>query len=93
MKCDRIRFTQHAFTRMFEREITPDTVVRIVEIGEVIEEYPDDHPYPSVLLCAQIQAKTLHAVVAYDSVAGDCYIVTVYVPDATLWSDDFRKRR
>lgn len=78
---------------MFERGITPNAVEQIVEIGDVIEEYPEDQPYPSVLLCAQIQEKSLHAVVAYDSETGDCYIVTVYAPDAALWSDDFRKRR
>ena len=78
---------------MFERGISPDQVYEIVTSGEVIEDYPDDKPYPSVLLLGHAQDKILHAVVARDPVAGDCYIVTVYMPDTTIWSDDFRKRR
>ncbi len=78
---------------MFERGISPSQVQQIVQSGEVIEDHPEDKPYPSVLLCGHIKGITLHAVVAYDSDAGDCYIVTVYAPDAAIWSDDFKKRR
>ena len=78
---------------MFERSISPDEVLQLIESGEVIEGYPDDQPYPSVLLYAHVKGKILHAVVASDSATGDCYVITVYVPDAAIWSDDFRSRR
>ncbi len=33
----------------------------------------------------------IHVVVAYDSM-GNCQIVTVYVPDARVWQEDFKRR-
>ena len=93
MKCDKIRFTQHALRRMFERSIRPEDVRRVIEAGEVIEDYPDERPYPSALLLGNAGNRALHAVIAYDSTVGECYVVTVYVPDTSMWSDDYRRRR
>lgn len=50
MKYRRIIFSQHAFMRMFEREIAPAVVKRAVQNGEIIENYPEDQPYLSILL-------------------------------------------
>ena len=50
MECSAVRFTRHAFERLFERAVHPDAVLRIIQEGEVIASYPDDLPYPSVLI-------------------------------------------
>jgi hypothetical protein len=55
-----IIFSQHAFTRMFARGIAPQLVERAVELGEIIAEYPDDQPYPSILLLFKDAKHTLH---------------------------------
>ena len=61
-------------------------------MGEVIEAYPDDEPYPSRLVLGWIDARPLHAVVADDFDADETIVVTVYEPDAALWNDSFRRR-
>jgi len=93
MNCAKIVFSQHAFTRMFERSLAPDLVARAARVGEVIASYPDDQPHPSVLLLYTERGRTLHVVVGMDEATETCHIITVYIPDAQLWSDDFRTRR
>ena len=93
MDCRQITFSQHAFTRMFEREISPEVVKRAARMGAVIENYPDDQPYPSVLLLHFEDGRALHIVAGVDDAESTCHIVIVYWPDPNLWSADFRTRR
>jgi len=88
-----IVFSQHAFTRMFEREIPPEVVRRAIQMGEVIGNYPDDQPYPSVLLLHFESGRALHIVAGVDEAGSTCHVVTAYYPDPNLWSADFRTRR
>jgi hypothetical protein len=39
--------TVHARERMAEREVSTDDLISLIIIGETIEDYPDDFPYPS----------------------------------------------
>jgi hypothetical protein len=78
---------------MFERSIGRAEVLAAVAAGEVIARYPEDEPYPSVLLSAPIQGRTLHVVVAEDVSSHICYIVTVYIPDPALWNSGFKTRK
>ena len=93
MDCSAIRFTRHAFERLFARAVPPDSVIRIVKEGEAIASYPDDVPFPSVLMLGYELDGPLHVVVARDPKTGVCFIVTVYRPELDLWSDDFKTRR
>ncbi len=93
MKCVKVVFSGHAVRRMFERHIGRDEVVAALDSGEVIAEYPDDLPFPSVLLLASAGQRILHIVVGEDTASGTCYIVTVYPPGLELWNPDFRTRR
>ena len=49
MAARRTQFRVRAIRRMFERGITEEDVAHVLSTGEVIEEYPDDLPYPSRL--------------------------------------------
>jgi hypothetical protein len=93
MRCDQIVFSGHAVRRMFERRIGKEEVSAAVASGEVLAEYPDDVPFPSVLLLATVSGRALHLVVAEDASNRTCYIVTVYPPDPALWNPDFKTRR
>ncbi len=92
MNCSAVRFTCHAFERMFERSVAPEAVKRIIREGEIIASYPNDQPFPSVLILGFERAEPLHLVVACDR-AGGTFIVVVYRPDPALWSEDFKTRR
>ena len=93
MRCGRVVFSGHAVRRMFERRIERDTVVAALASGEVIAEYPEDLPLPSVLLLCITEDRPLHIVVAEDAESNTCYIVTAYPPDPAIWNPDFKTRR
>ena len=85
-------FTGHAVCQMFQRKITKDEVSNVIAKGDVIEEYPDDKPFPSMLLLGFAEGRPLHVVFAYDSFNETGYVVTAYVPEEKLWSDNFKRR-
>jgi len=93
MDCKSIRYSRHALERMFERSIPPDDVSECIRSGEAIASYPDDSPYPTVLLLVFARGLPLHVLVAQEPEIGNCYVVTVYRPDPALWSDDFKRKR
>ncbi len=80
------------FKRMFERNILPGDVIDAVRTGEMIKEYPDDKPYPWYLILKFVPDKPIHIVVARNDKNGFCFVVTVYEPDAKLWSVDFKNK-
>lgn len=92
MDCAEIVFSGHVVRRMFERNVSFDDVLAIVRAADVIEDYPDDAPFGSVLLLGVRDLRPLHVVVGRDPVTRRCIAVTVYEPDPAEWSPDFRRR-
>lgn len=92
MECKTLHFSRHAFERMFQRDIDPAAIARIVAEAEAIFEYPDDKPYPSALLLGFYGKQAIHAVVARSG-QGDCHLVTLYWPDPAIWDETFKRRR
>jgi hypothetical protein len=92
MECSQVIFSRHAVERLFQRGISPEMIADLLHAGEVIATYPEDRPYPSVLLLGFAQKQPVHAVVARDPESGACYMVTVYRPDPLLWGPDFKTR-
>lgn len=84
-------FRVHAIERMAQRGITVQDVRRILDAGEVIEDYPSDFPYPSALVLGWIQNRPLHVVAAMAPEAK--IIITVYEPDPSRWEPDFKRRK
>jgi hypothetical protein len=93
MLCKNIVFSDHAINQMFKRNISIDEVIKSVEIGEIIIEYPDDKPYPSYLILSYPNQKPLHIVLAKDNVEQLCIIVTTYKPSNEIWNADFKTRK
>jgi predicted transcriptional regulator len=82
-KKEAIEFTHHARTQMYKRKIGSTEVKQTLVNGEIIEEYRDDKPYPSFLLCAKLAQKYLHVVCAVAK--EQLFIITTYYPDDDLW--------
>ena len=62
--------------------------------AEVLTDYPDDTPYPSVLVLGfSASGRPLHVVCAYDSQEDTVVVVTVYEPDPGRWEDHRRRIR
>ena len=88
-----VKFSGHAVRRMFERSIRRPEVIAVLGSGEVIEDYPNDRPFPSQLLLGFAEGRPLHVAAARDQATRTVHVITAYEPDQLLWSDDYRKRR
>ena len=93
MKLRRIQFRLHPIRRMFEREISDQEVLKVIREGEVMEEYPNDEPYPSMLILGFVNDRPIHVVLAVNEEESMGIVVTAYQPDPSLWRDNFRRRR
>ena len=45
--------TQHGRKRLIERDITINDIVETINNGKIIEDYPNDFPFPSCLIFAK----------------------------------------
>ena len=93
MDCSEVIFSNHAFEKMFEREINPSEVIFVINNGELIHEYPDDKPHKSYLMLGFPKNRPLHVVVGVDEFSKRCYVITVYLPEPGLWDKEFKVRR
>ena len=88
----RVRITEHA-EEVQADHLSFDEVLGSVMRGEVIEEYPNDWPYPSCLIYGEtFDGAPVHSVWAYNESNGWVVLITVYRPDPRRWID-WRKRR
>ena len=84
--------TMHSRRRMNERGILLRDVIHVIETGEIIEQYPDDYPFPSCLVLGKTAAgRSLHAVVSAED--GHIYLITAYAPSGDEWEADGKTRR
>jgi len=83
----------HAIERMFERNIRPGDVGRVLMEGEVIERYEDDIPYPSRLVLGTAGNRPVHVVAADIPGENTTIVISVYEPDSGAWEDGFRRRK
>lgn len=88
----RIHWNLHALERMLEREISRAEVIDAMTEGETIEVYAADRPYPSCLIL-RLGTQPLHVVVAVDSEAHICHVITAYRPGLDRFEPGFRQRR
>lgn len=88
IKTKRIRITDHADEEANNDELFLEEIFTSVLTGEIIEQYPDDKPYPSCLIYGKnIKSDPVHSVWAYNRETRAAVLITVYRPDATRWVD------
>ena len=74
-------------------EISDREIHEILAEGVIIEDYPDDMPYPSCLVSGMINDRPIHIVMAYNNVEREAIVITAYEPDPDAWSENFSMRR
>jgi hypothetical protein len=90
---NRLRITDHADEEARADHLTFDEVFFSVFRGEVIEDYPDDVPYPSCLIYGDtFTGMPVHSVWAFNEENRWAVLITVYRPDPKRWLD-WRTRR
>lgn len=83
-----VRITDHTDEEAVDDELTFDEIYFSVMHGEIIEEYPNDKPYPSCLVLGKnFAGEPIHSVWAYNSGNGWAVLITVYRPDPERWID------
>lgn len=93
MVSTRLIFTAHAIKRMHARKITIEEIRQLLLKGEVIENYPDDKPFPSRLVSGMVGSRPIHVVAAENNKMKETIIVSVYEPNIIKWDPYFKKRR
>ena len=89
---DKVFMTEHAAERFHQRGIRISDIRNAINFGEIIEQYPDDYPYPSCLILGKNSGgKNIHAVLSDEG--NMSRIITAYFPDANKWSEDYKIRR
>lgn len=87
-----IEISSHIQQRMLQRGVSYSEVKQALMNGEIIEDYPDDYPYPSCLVLGiTLNGKKLHIVVGIGE--DRLWLITVYVPSVILWDETLRIRR
>lgn len=86
-----IVLTQHSRKRFMERGILLKDVENVLNNGSIIEEYPDDYPFPSCLILGKSNEKNLHVCASLDD--GYIYVITAYIPDSSRWEPDLKTRK
>jgi hypothetical protein len=79
---------------MLEKGISRASVKYIIINGEMIENYPDDKPFPSGFFLWTVgRYVILHVVISYDAASQKIFVITAYWPDEEHFESDFRTRR
>jgi hypothetical protein len=93
MPFTRLVYRVHAVQRMAQRNISVAEVRHVLATGRVIEDYPNDTPYPSYLMLGWVGTRPLHVVAADNATDQETIVITVYEPDPRQWTPDFARRK
>ena len=86
IQAKKMRITDHADEESQADQITFDEVRFSVLHGEIIEDYPNDKPYPSCLIHGRSsRGDPVHSVWAFNERNHWAVLITVYRPDPKRW--------
>lgn len=90
----KLRWTNHIFIRLAQRGISMDDVQTAILNGELVEDYPDDYPFPSCLIMGhRTPTGIIHVVCAPNDNGTELWLITAYIPSKEKWMDDFKTRK
>lgn len=91
----KVRASTHAFAQCAKRGILITEVIRQTPSSLLIEDYPDYHVGPAILvLLFDGDQRPIHAVWGLEKGTQEpAVLVTAYRPDPDEWEADFRTRK
>jgi len=91
----KVLWSRHATVELVNDGLSRDHVERALARCELIEDYPAQHrPLPDCLVLGRLSDdQPVHAVIAVDIKSDRIFIVTVYLPSAERWNNDWRTRK
>ena len=89
------KITEHAFIELLKDNLIARDVVEGLPTAVVVEEYPDYHKGPSVLVLQPgPDGAPLHALRGLTKEQTEpAYLITAYRPDPVKWMPDWKTRR
>lgn len=89
---DTVLITNHASERFRQRNIRMRDIRLAIMNGEIIEQYPEDFPFPSCLILGYTKDKRpIHIVVSDEG--NSSRIITSYIPTLDKWEEDYVTRK
>ncbi|GHU38538.1 hypothetical protein FACS1894105_12620 [Clostridia bacterium] len=87
-----VKWTTHVLARLQERGINPSDIFNCIENGCIIEDYPDDYPFPSCLILGSaVNGTSIHSVIGVGE--DNLWLITAYYPNIDDWKNNFTKRK
>jgi hypothetical protein len=87
-----ISYRVHALERLFERNVSCEELANIIRKGELVENYPNNKPFPSKLVLGFANNRPLHVVFTFNKDEKSAVVVTVYEPDSRKWTKNLVRR-
>ena len=89
-----VLLSQHAYDRLAENGITAADIEAGISGAVEIEDYPEYHKGPSVLVLQEdASGQPIHVVWGIRmGTTAPAIVVTAYRPDPSRWTTDFRRR-
>lgn len=87
-----LQLTLHALERCRQRGISIPDIENVLLHGEIIEQYPNDYPYPSCLeLGFSVRGEYLHVCCGVGN--NKLWLITAYYPSEKEWQPDMKTRK
>ena len=87
-----VEATKHFHDRVKERSIKYADVKNAILDGEIIEQYLDDTPNPSLLILGHCRnSRQLHVAVGVDD--DKLWLITAYFPTLDIWEAGYKTRK
>ena len=88
IKANKFRITDLADEEASNDGISLIEVFETISTGEIIEQYPDDKPYPSCLIYSRLETgDPIHTVWAFNRATNAIVLITTYRPAPQRWID------
>jgi hypothetical protein len=88
------RASDHGLQRLGEHSIIASDLVDGIAGGMVVEDYPDYHAGPCVLLLQKDRDGPVHVLWGLEKGTDrPAVLITAYRPDPERWEDDYRTRK
>jgi hypothetical protein len=90
-----VNVSDHGYEEMSDEDILARDVLAGVSEGVVVEDYPEYHKGPCVLVLQRdLSQQPIHVVWGIPKgLSSPAVVVTAYRPNPDLWSNDFMRRK